>query len=76
MAPATLSLTLTVLERARCSSWPASDGTPKQKADFRRQRFFRALGWAEDQELIGTGEIGGGLVDDYSIMSLPKTPSI
>ena len=36
-----------------------ADGTPKQKADFRRQRFFRALGWAEDQELIGTGEIGG-----------------
>jgi hypothetical protein len=34
-----------------------ADGTPKQKADFRRQQFNRALDWAEAQELIASYEI-------------------
>jgi AAA domain len=34
-----------------------ADGTPKQKADFRRQQFNRALDWAEAQELIASLEI-------------------
>ena len=38
------------------SQTPA-DGTPKQKADFRRQQFNRALDWAEAQELIASHEI-------------------
>jgi hypothetical protein len=36
-----------------------ADGTPEQKGNFRRQKFFRALAWAEDQELIGAAEING-----------------
>ena len=35
----------------------SADGTPKQKADFRRQQFNRALDWAESQELIASLEI-------------------
>jgi hypothetical protein len=35
-----------------------ADGTTEQKGKFRRQKFSRALDWAEDQELIGIGEIG------------------
>jgi len=34
-----------------------ADGTPKQRADFRRQQFKRALDWAEAQELIASHEI-------------------
>jgi len=34
-----------------------ADGTPKQRADFRRQQFKRALDWAEDQQLIAGHEI-------------------
>ena len=34
-----------------------ADGTPKQKADFRRKQFNRALDWAEAQELIASHEI-------------------
>jgi len=34
-----------------------ADGTPKQKADARRQQFKRALDWAEAQELIASHEI-------------------
>jgi hypothetical protein len=34
-----------------------ADGTTEQKGKFRRQKFSRALDWAEDQELIGIGEI-------------------
>jgi hypothetical protein len=35
-----------------------ADGTPKQKAKFRLQKFHRALDWAEDNRLIGVGDIG------------------
>ena len=38
------------------SQTPA-DGTPKQRADFRRQQFNRARDWAEAQELIASHEI-------------------
>jgi hypothetical protein len=36
-----------------------ADGTPEQRGKFRRQKFSRALDWAEDQQLIGIGEIDG-----------------
>jgi hypothetical protein len=35
-----------------------AEGTPEQKADFRRKQFKRALDWAEDKKLIGTMELG------------------
>jgi hypothetical protein len=35
-----------------------ADGTPEQKGKLRRQKFSRALDWAEDQQLISVGEIG------------------
>ena len=34
-----------------------ADGTPKQRADFRRQQFNRARNWAQAQELIAILEI-------------------
>ena len=34
-----------------------AEGTPKQKRQLRRMQFNRALGWAEDQQLIGINEI-------------------
>jgi hypothetical protein len=36
-----------------------TDGTPEQKGRTRRQKFLRALDWAEDHQLIGVGEIDG-----------------
>ena len=36
-----------------------TDGTPEQKGRTRRQKFLRALDWAEDHQLIGAGEIDG-----------------
>ena len=33
------------------------DGTPEQKRKARHQQFTRALGWAEDRQLIGVEEI-------------------
>jgi AAA domain len=36
-----------------------ADGTPEQKANFRRQKFLRALDWAEQKRLIAVGEIDG-----------------
>ena len=36
-----------------------ADGTPEQKGRFRRQKFLRALDWAEEKRLIGVEEIGG-----------------
>jgi hypothetical protein len=35
------------------------EGTPKQKRQLQFLQFKRALGWAEDQQLIGIGEIEG-----------------
>jgi hypothetical protein len=34
------------------------DGTPAQKGHFRRQKFLRALDWAEENQLIRVEEIG------------------
>ena len=36
-----------------------AEGTPEQKGKLRRQKFSRALDWAEDQQLIGIEEIDG-----------------
>ena len=36
-----------------------ADGTPEQKRHFRRQKFMRALEWAEQRQLIGVEEIDG-----------------
>ena len=35
------------------------EGSPKQKRQLRFLQFKRALGWAEDQQLIGIEEIDG-----------------
>ena len=47
-----------------------ADGTPEQKGRFRRQKFLAALDWAEQNQLIGAGE-----VDEVSYLWLarPKT---
>jgi hypothetical protein len=47
-----------------------ADGTPEQKGRYRRQKFLAALDWAEQQQLIGAGE-----VNDLSYLWLarPKT---
>ena len=45
--------------RERFYSRTPADGTPAQKGEFRRKRFNRAIGWAEDQQLIAIEEIGG-----------------
>jgi hypothetical protein len=37
----------------------APDGTPEQKAAFKRQQFHRATGWAEEHELIESREVKG-----------------
>jgi len=34
-----------------------AEGTPEQKGRFRRQKFLAALDWAEQNQLIGAGEI-------------------
>ena len=36
-----------------------AEGTPERKGHSRRQKFLRALDWAEDQQLIGVEEIDG-----------------
>ena len=38
---------------------PADEATPERKGHFRRQKFLRALDWAEDEQLIGVTEIEG-----------------
>jgi AAA domain-containing protein len=47
-----------------------AEGTPEQMGRFRRQRFLAALDWAEQNQLIGAGE-----VDEVSYLWLarPKT---
>ena len=39
-------------------STPA-EGTPEQKGNLRRQKFLRALDWAEQNRLIGMEDIDG-----------------
>ena len=45
-----------------------ADGTPEQKSHFRRQKFLRALDWAEQQQLIGIEEI-----DDVTYLRLIRS---
>jgi hypothetical protein len=44
--------------RERFYAGTPAEGTPEQKGNLRRQKFFRALEWAEDHQLIGVQEIG------------------
>jgi hypothetical protein len=36
-----------------------ADGSLEQKGNLRRQKFLRALDWAEDRQLIGIEDING-----------------
>jgi AAA domain len=38
---------------------PTDEGTPERKGHFRRQKFLRALDWAEDEQLIAVTGING-----------------
>src|SRR5262245_39761339 len=44
------------VRKAFYAATPA-DGTPEQKGRFRRQKFLAALDWAEQEQLIGAGEV-------------------
>jgi AAA domain len=48
-----------LVRKAFYACTPTEEGTPKQKTEFRRKRFSRALDWAEDEQLIGISEIDG-----------------
>ena len=48
-----------LVRKAFYAATPAEGDSPKQKAEFRRKRFSRALDWAEDEQLIGVSEIDG-----------------
>ena len=48
-----------LVRKAFYACTPTEGDAPKQKAEFRRKRFGRALDWAEDEELIGASEIDG-----------------
>ena len=54
--PAAWMIDQKVVREMFFSQTPA-DGTPKQRADFRRQQFNHARDWAEAQELIASHEI-------------------
>ena len=45
--------------RAQFYAHTPADGTPEQKGHSRRQKFLRALDWAEQKQLIGVEEIDG-----------------
>jgi hypothetical protein len=45
--------------RAFYACTPTDEGTPERKGHFRRQKFLRALDWAEDEQLIAVTEIDG-----------------
>jgi len=47
------------LRKAFYACTPTEEGTPKQKAESRRKQFTRALGWAEQEQLIAAHEIEG-----------------
>jgi AAA domain len=48
-----------VVRKAFYACTPTEGDTPKQKGEFRRKRFNRALDWAEDQQLLAAHEIDG-----------------
>jgi hypothetical protein len=56
--PVVRMVDLEVVREAFYACTPA-DGTAKQKAKFRLQKFHRALDWAEDNRLIGIGDVEG-----------------
>jgi AAA domain len=47
-----------LVRKAFYASTPAPEGTPEQVGRLRRQRFLAALDWAEQEKLIGVGEVG------------------
>ena len=47
------------VRKAFYAATPADEGTPERKGHFKRQKFLRALDWAEDEQLIGVTEIDG-----------------
>jgi hypothetical protein len=47
------------VRRAFYACTPTDEGTPERKGHFRRQKFLRALDWAEDEQLIAVTEING-----------------
>jgi hypothetical protein len=47
-----------LVRKAFYASTPAPESTPEQVGRLRRQRFLAALDWAEQEKLIGVGEIG------------------
>jgi hypothetical protein len=46
-----------LVRKAFYACTPADEGTPERKGHFRRQKFLRALDWAEDEQLIAVTEI-------------------
>jgi AAA domain-containing protein len=48
-----------LVRKAFYACTPADEGTPERKGHFRRQKFLRALDWAEDEQLIAVTEIEG-----------------
>jgi len=48
-----------LVRKAFYACTPTEEGTPKQKAESRRKQFTRALGWAEQEQLIAAHEIEG-----------------
>jgi hypothetical protein len=48
-----------LVRKAFYAATPADEGTPERKGHFRRQKFLRALDWAEDEQLIAVTEIEG-----------------
>jgi AAA domain len=57
--PAVRMIDQNVVRKAFYACTPADEGTAEQKGRFRRQKFLRALDWAEDEELIAITEIEG-----------------
>jgi AAA domain len=48
-----------LVRKAFYACTPADEGTPERKGHFKRQKFLRALDWAEDEQLIAITEIEG-----------------
>jgi hypothetical protein len=48
-----------LVRKAFYACTPTDEGTPERKGHFKRQKFLRALDWAEDEQLIAVTEIEG-----------------
>jgi hypothetical protein len=55
--PAVRMVDQKLVRKAFYACTPVDEGTPEQRGRFRRQRFLAALDWAEQQQLIGAGEV-------------------